>query len=197
MSAKKIAYYDFEVGAGATFQPVFRWGTDELISKAITAITQAAGAVVSCAAHGVPDGWPVAVVSAKGMTEANATRYPPRGADWHAATVVTSGTVQLNDLNTADFPAYTSGGFLVWNTPVDLAAVKATLTIRDAPVTGTVLATLTSTPAAGIVLNNTDKTITATLATAALTWTLGYYDLEVDDGSGKIDQIVTGTIAIV
>lgn len=191
------AEFDFEVSAGETFQPVFRWGTDALISKAITAISQAAGAVVSCAAHGIPDGWPVAVVSAKGVTEINATRYPPRGDDWHAATVVTDGTVQLNDVNTSDFPAYTSGGFLVWNTPVDLAAAKATLVIRDAPITGTVLVTLTSTPASGIVLDNTDKTISATLETVALTWTLGYYDLELDDGSGSITQLFSGTIAII
>ena len=187
---------DFCVGAGETFQPTIRWSTDVLGSKAITAISQAAPAVVTAPAHGIPDGWQVSVVSAKGMTQINAKEFPPRGVDWQKGTVLTVDTVQLNKVNSADFAAYTSGGFLVFQTPVSLAGASGIFTIRDAPVSGAVLATLTSSPAAGLTLNDTTKTITPVLATAALTWTVGYYDLEITDSTGRVWQVLSGTITI-
>jgi hypothetical protein len=187
---------DFCIGAGETFQPVLRWGSEVLISKPITAISQAAPAVVTAVGHAVPDGWRVAVVSAKGMTQINAENFPPRGTDWQKATVLTVDTVQLNKVNSADYAAYSSGGFLVYNTPVTLAGMTGVFTIRDAPLTGTVLATLTSSPAAGLTLNDTTKQILPVLATAALTWTTGYYDLELTDTGGKITQLLSGVITI-
>lgn len=187
---------NFCVGAGETFQPILRWGSEVLLSKPITAITQAAPVVVTAVGHGVPDGWRVAVVSAKGMTQINAQNFPPVGNDWQKATVLTADTVQLNKVNSADFAAYTSGGFLVYNTPVTLAGMTGVFTIRDAPITGAVLATLTSSPAAGLTLNDTTKQILPVLSTAALTWNTGYYDLEMTDAGGKVTQLLTGTITI-
>ena len=185
---------DFCVSAGETFQPVLRWGSDVLVSKAITAVTQAAPAVVTAVGHGVPDGWRVAVVSVRGMTQINAEKFPPSGADWHRATVLTADTVQLNKVNAADYTAYTSGGFLVYSTPVSLSGMTARMIIRDAPGTGTILATLTE--LAGITLDNTAKTITPLLTTAALTWTTGYYDLELTDSGGIVVQLLSGVITI-
>lgn len=194
MSGKNMQ--NFNVGAGATFQPILRWGTSVLSSKPVSAISQAAPSVVTATAHGIPDGWQVAVVSAKGMTQINAVNYPPRGADWHRATVLTPDTVQLNTVNSADYAAYTSGGFLVYATPASLAGATGVLTIRDAPLTGTVLAALTSSPAAGLTLNDTTKQILPVLATAGLTWTVGYYDLVITGAGGVITQLLTGTITI-
>jgi hypothetical protein len=185
---------DFCVGTGETFQPVLRWGSEVLISKPISAISQAAPVVVSAVGHAVPDGWRVAVVSAKGMTQINAKNFPPTGTDWHKATVLTVDTVQLNRVNSADYAAYLSGGFLVYNTPVTLTGMTAKMTIRDAPITGAVLVTLTE--ILGITLNDTAKTITPLLATAALTWTTGYYDLELTDTGGKVTQLLSGVITI-
>lgn len=187
---------DFCVGAGETFQPIIRWGSDVLISKPITAATQAAPVVVTAVGHGVPDGWRVAVVSVKGMTQLNAQKFPPVGTDWNKATVLTADTVQLNKINTADYAAYTSGGFLVYNTPVSLLGITAVMTIRDAPITGNVLTTLTSSPASGLTLNDTTKQILPVLATAGLTWSVGYYDLELTDAGGKVTQLLTGTITV-
>lgn len=184
---------DFCVSAGATFQPVLRWGSDVLTSKAITGITQAAPAVVTAIGHGVPNGWQVAVVSAKGMIQINAGNFPPRGSDWQKAAVLTADTVQLNSVNSADYTAYSSGGFLVYNTPITLTGMTARMVIKDAP-GGTVLATLTE--VSGITLDNTAKTISISLATAALTWTLGYYDLELTDTGSVVTQLLSGTISI-
>jgi hypothetical protein len=185
---------DFCVGAGETFQPVLRWGSSTLTSKPITGISQAAPAVVTAVGHGVVAGWQVAVVSAKGMTQINAARFPPAGNDWHPAAILTADTLQLADVNSADYTAYSSGGFLVYNTPVDLTGMTARMVIRDAPGSATILATLTE--IAGITLDNTAKTIKPVLATAALTWTLGYYDLELTDTLGVVTQLLTGTISI-
>ena len=153
-----------------------------------------APAVVTAVGHGVVAGWQVAVVSAKGMTQINASRFPPSGTDWHPAAILTADTLQLADVNSADYAAYLSGGFLVYNTPVTLTGMTARLIIRDAPVTGNILVTLTE--ISGITLDNTAKTITPKLATAALTWTVGYYDLELTDSLGVVTQLLTGTISI-
>lgn len=189
-----IERHDFEVAYGETFRPVIRWATPELVSTAITAISQTAPVVVTATSHGTPAGWPVAVVSAKGMTQINAPRFPPRAGDWHAATVMTADTVKLNDVNSADFSAYTSGGFLVRQKPVPLAGCTARLVIRDAPVDGTVLHTLTQ--LVGITVDEAAFTISPKLDTAGLTWRIGYYDLEVTDTSLAVTQLLTGTITI-
>lgn len=187
---------NFCVGAGETFQPIIRWGSEVLISKPITGISQAAPVVVTAVGHVVPDGWQVAVVSAKGMLQINAASFPPAGADWHKATVLTADTVQLNKVNSADYAAYLSAGFLVYNTPVTLAGMTGVLTIRDAPVVGNILVSLTSSPAAGLTLNDTTKQILPVLATAGLLWSTGYYDLELTDAGGVVTQLLTGTITI-
>lgn len=189
-----IGHRDFCVANGETFLPTIRWGTDTLLSFPITGITQAAPVVVTAAGHLVPDGWPVAIVSAKGMTQINATRYPPQGAGWHPATVLSANTIGINDINSADFSAYTSGGFLIYNTPVTLTGMTARMVIRDAPVDGAILMTLTE--LAGITINNTGKTIVPKFATAGLTWNIGYYDLELTDTAGTIVQLLSGVITI-
>jgi hypothetical protein len=182
---------DFCIGAGATFHPVIRWGTDVLVSKPITAITQAAPAAVTATAHGAPNGWQAAVVSALGMTQINAERYPPSGSDWQPITVIDANTVALNNVDSADYTAYLSGGFLVYSAPGLLAGMTATMTFWDNPAkTGTPLLTITPT------LDFTAKTIAPLLATAGLTWALGYYNLDVTDSGGIITRILTGTLAI-
>ena len=169
--------YNFCVAKGATFQPTIRWGSPELTSKAITGITQAMPAVVTAIGHSVPDGWPVAIVSAKGMTQANAAHNPPSGQDWHDATLLTADTLRVEGLNTAGYSAYTSGGYLVYKTPVDISAAAFTMDIKDSPENGVSLLTLASSPAAGISVDSGNRLILPTFETAALTWDTGYYTL--------------------
>lgn len=186
---------DFTVQSGETWHPTVRWGTGVLTTVAITAITMAAPAAITATGHGVPNGWPVAVVGVTGMTQINATRYPPQGADWHDATVPNANTIELNDVSSADYNAYASGGFVVYDTPKDLTGVSCTLTIYDNPEhTGTPLATLTS--PTGITIETTLKTITPLLQTAALTWSLGYYRLLATELSGVVTELLRGTITI-
>jgi hypothetical protein len=186
---------DFCLDIGETFHPSIRWGTDVLISKPIGGITQAAPVVITALSHGVPNGWPVAVVSAQGMTQINATRYPPKGADWHKATVLTNDTISINDINSADYSPYTTGGFLVYSSPISLNGVTATMKIWDNPnETGTPLLTLTE--IAGITLDSVNSTITPRFETTGITWNTGYYDLDITDADGIVTNVLTGTITI-
>ncbi|WP_396328493.1 hypothetical protein [Burkholderia anthina] len=187
---------DFCVSAGATFHPTVRWATDVLTSVPITGITQTTPPVITAAAHGVPNGWSVAVVAAGGMTQINATRYPPQGPDWEKATVLSADTVALNSENAATYTPYTSGGFLVYNTPAALTGVTAAMTIWDNPDrTGTPLTTLTST-GGQIAVDTVLMTLTPELQTAGLAWAQGYYTFDVTDASGIVTELMRGTITI-
>lgn len=187
---------DFCIRKGETFLKKFYWSDGSLVTKAISAITQAAPVQITAASHGLVNGWKAAVVSARGMTEINANNYPPTEQEYHDVAVVDSNNVRLTDVNSADFSAYTSGGFLVYPAPIDLASATAIMMIRDYPESGVELLELTSSPAAGIVLDNTNKVIEVTFETAAVTWQIGYYDLEITLSSGRIVQIADGAITI-
>lgn len=184
---------DFQVRAGETFTSTVRWGDGTLTSKAITAITQTAPAAVTATAHGLPSGWRCAVVGAKGMTEINAGRYPPDV--WHTGVPSDVNTVALSDVSSADYSAYVSGGYLVYETPKDLTGVTATLSVYDSPDhSGTPLLTLTS--GVGITIDNANKTITPLLQTAGLLWTTGYYRLDATESSGVVTELLRGIIDI-
>lgn len=189
---------DITIKKGKTFRLVTRWETLPFIYKAISGITQAAPVVITASAHGLPEGWRTAVVSAVGMKEINAKSFPPAEDEFKKATVLTSSTVSLNEVNSADYHAYTSGGYLVYYTPVDLDGYTARLQVRATEqATGAPLLSLTS--SAGITLDNTNKTITITISaadTADLDFATGVYELEMEDGSGVVDQLLKGTVTV-
>lgn len=122
---------DFVITQGKTFSQVLRWEAPPIIYKPITAISKVAPVSITAAGHSVPSGWRVAVVSVVGMTEINAKNTPPRATDYHQATVVDPNTVALNDINASGYTAYVSGGYLQFNTPVNLTGFTARMTIKD------------------------------------------------------------------
>lgn len=186
---------DFCVPVGETFHPTLRWGSGVYTTKAITGISKAAPAVITSAGHLVPNGWPVALTGVQGMTQINATRYPPAGDDWHYATVVDVDTVSLNDVDSSNFTTYASGGFLAYDTPTPLAGVTIAMTIYENPQrTGTPLATLTS--GTEITIDPVLQTITPRLQTAALAWDTGYYRVDATDSGGTVTEILRGIITI-
>jgi hypothetical protein len=186
---------DFSVSQGETFHPTIRWAGVALTTVPVAAISQSAPVVVTAWAHAVPPGWPVALASVGGMSQINARRYPPQGDDWHAATVIDVDRVSLNDMNSADFGAYASGGFLVYATPMALDGVTVHMAIYSSPDrSGTPLATLTS--GAGITVDARARTIIPELQTAGLAWDIGYYELDATDSAGVVTRILTGTITL-
>lgn len=189
--------HDIVIQQGKTFNQVVRWESTPIVYKLITGITQAAPAQITATGHGVPAGWRVAIVSVKGMLGINAKNTPPRSSEYHAATVVSANAISLNDVNSSDYSPYTSGGYVQYNTPVDMAGFAARMTIKDR-VGGTVLETLTNANAK-IVLDNTAKTITILLdaaTTAAYTWVKGVYDLEMVSAGGVVTAILSGNVTV-
>ena len=188
---------DLIIQQGKTFTRVIRWAVGPYIYKPITAITQAAPASVTCTAHGLVEGWRAAIVSVAGMTQINAANAPPRSDDYHKVTVTDVNTVSFNDINSARYSAYASGGYLQYLTPVSLAGYTARMSIKDA-VGGTEILSLT-TENFRIVLNDTAKTITLivdAITTAALTAEYGVYDLELVAADGAVTVLLSGSITI-
>lgn len=188
---------DFTIEQGKTFSQLLRWEAPPIIYKPITAITQAAPVSITSTAHGIPDGWRVAVVSVKGMTQLNAQNTPPKDKDYHRVTVVDVDTIEINNVNSADFKPYTSGGYLQFNTPIDLTGFTARMTVKD-KVGGTELLTLT-TENGGINIDTANYVITLTVSaidTEAMTWKKGVYDLEMVSATDEVTALLAGTIIV-
>jgi hypothetical protein len=191
--AKKL---DLEILQGDTFTRLVRWETPPFIYKPITGATQAAPVSITAIAHGVKNGWRVAVVSVKGMKALNASHGGTRDSDYHQATIPDVDHVTLNKVNSADYDPYTSGGYLQYYTPVDMTSYTARMTIKD-KIGGTILIALVS--PTDIVLDNTNHTITITIGaavTAAFAWTKGTYDLELVSPTGVVTKLFKGNVTI-
>lgn len=186
---------DFCVGAGATFAPVIRWGLKTFTSVPITAIAQSTPVQITAPAHNCPSGWPAAVVGVVGMYEINARRYPPEKPDLSAVTVLDADDISFNDVSSALYQPYVSGGSLVFNTPADLDGVSAVMSFYDRPEMDDLpLVTLTS--GSGITIDTVGKTIIPQLQTLGLLWTTAYYSLEVTDATGFVTRLLEGTLTI-
>lgn len=183
---------------GCTFRKVVRWETSSFSAADISAMPQAGIArVTTLAPHGIPDGWRVAVVDAKGMTELNALHNPPRPGDFRVATAISANDVEFNDVSSLSFKPYKSGGSLKWYTPHDLAGYTARMDIVDE--SGVVLTSLT-TANSQIVVDATEKVIDLILTaaqTAALTFKAGSFALEMISPTGEVTPILTGAVRVV
>lgn len=196
MAAKKL---NLVIRQGETFTRVIRWETPPFVYKPITAITQAAPVSITATTHNLKSGWRVAVVSAGGMEQINAKNSPPRDNEFEQCTVGDANTISLNRVNSTEFDAYTSGGYLQYYTPVSLAGFSARMDIKNRPGGTELLAITSGAPDNRITLDDTNHTITVTISaadTALLTWQRGYYDLEMVSGAGVVTTIFSGTVTV-
>jgi hypothetical protein len=187
---------DLTILQGRTYSHPIKWETDVIVYKPITGITQAAPCIVTATGHGAPDGWRVAIVSVKGMTQINASN-PPKDSEYVVAKVLTTDTIELNTVNAAEYKTYTSGGYVQYNTPQDLTSYVARMSIKD-KVGGTELMALT-TANTRILIDNATKTITLDIDasdTAAITWKAGTYDLELESPSGVVTALMYGAVKV-
>jgi hypothetical protein len=182
---------------GSDFFHTVRWETEPVVFKAITGITQAAPARVTCSSHGLTSGWSVAVVSVKGMTQINAANSPPKSSDFIEVSVVDANTVDLVGVNAAGYKAYISGGYLQFNTAKSLSGYTARMSIKD-KVDGTELLRL-DTSNGRIVIDDATKVIELDVPAVimeAITWKKGVYDLEMVSLEGVVTSILTGTVTV-
>jgi hypothetical protein len=196
---------DFTLKQGKTFSRVLRWGAEPIRYIPISAITNTAPVVITCAQnHELPDGWSAAIVSVRGMVEINASTPPRLKSDYKKVTVVNPTTLSINSINASDFKPYVSGGYVQYYTPVDLTGYTARMTIRSR-LGGPALLTLTV-PAggtlgpneSGILLDPAASTVTVVISaadTAAMTWQRGVYDLEMEL-TGTVTELSSGTILV-
>lgn len=193
------AEQDLVIQQGKTFSRVVRWESFPLVYKAITAITRGGPVSITATSHGMPDNWRATVVSAGGMRQINASTWPPRANDFHRAIKVDANTVTFNDVDSELYTVYTSGGSLVYYTPVSLAGYTARMTIKDV-VGGTAQTSGTLTTSnSRIALDDTAKTITLTISatdTALIDWASGVYDLELVSGTGVVTQLLKGNVTV-
>ena len=190
---------DLTIQQGRTFSLALRWESPPVVYRPITAIAQTAPARLTVPAHGVPDGWRVAITNVKGMTEINAEANKLTSRDYHQATVLDANTVEINDINAAGFKAYTSGGYIQFDTPVDLTGFTARMAIKNR-VGGTVLYTLT-TENGGIVIDAAAKLVTLKISAADTTlmaFTTGVYDLEMVSGAtpAVVTALISGRVTV-
>ena len=204
-----ITEKDLPITQGDTFNVIVRWENGDLIvRKPITGISFASGAPRFTAnGHGCVNGWRAHVALIKGPTQLNAQNNPPRGSDYHPATFVDADTVEFNDITAVDdngraLPAWTEGGFLIYNAPVDMTGYTARMTIRD-KLGGTVLASTDPLDAPldvlTITIDNTAKTILLSIEatdTDDLAWKTGVYDLEMVSATGKVTKIMRGKVTV-
>jgi hypothetical protein len=187
---------DITVLKGATFTRTLRWDTGVPVYKGISFIGQVAPAAIACTGHGVPDGWPVAIVSVQGMTQIN-VEDPADRSLYTPANVVDPNNLTLPFVNAASYSAYLTGGYVRYFAPTDLASFTARMHIR-ASINADDPATVELTSPTDIVLDNTAKTIIYTISaavTAALEITEGVYDLELVNGD-TVYRIIQGCVTI-
>lgn len=189
--------YDLTLPRGETFVLGVRWEAGPWLYSAITSVSNGAPAVITTTGHTIPDGWEVAVVDAKGLTQLNAKNNPPKRSDMRRATVLSATMVELNDVSSASFGRHTaSTGYLAWMTPKSLVGYSARMQIRDRS-GGAVLLSLTSGAGDGIALDDNLKLIEVTITAAqteAMNWTSGVYDLELVSSGGVVTKLLKGTV---
>lgn len=188
---------DLVLTQGSSFSQAITWETPPYIYKPIQSITKSAPVSIGCTAHGLTAGWRVAVVSVQGMWEINAANSPPKPKDFHDVTITDANTVTLNDVNSSDFTAYATGGYLQFYTPVDLTGYTARMAIKTG-YGGTTILTLDTT-LGGLTIDVTSKLITISITavqTAAITQSRGVYDLEMVSSSGVVTKLLSGAVTI-
>ncbi len=191
--------YDLDLRRGATFVLSVRWETEPWLYAAIASIALTAPVAITSAAQTIPDGWNVAVVDAKGLTQLNARNNPPKASDMRRATVVSNTVIEFNETSAAGYGRHTaSTGYLAWMTPQSLLDHTARMQIKDR-IGGTVLASLTSSPGGGIVLDDAGKVIEITITaeqSEAFAWTSAVYDLELVSAAGKVTALLEGAVSV-
>lgn len=179
---------------GKTFSLVVRWEVEPIIRKPITAISLDYGAPrLTVASHGIPDGWRGTVYSVGGMKPINEIGY-------QSMTVIDANTIEFNSVTPIDddgrsWPAYTNGGFLMFNTPQTLSGYTARMDIKD-KIGGSVWASSEVADAPNNIINiavsDSNKTIELTInavATAAIVAKKGVADLEMVSPMGVVTKL--------
>lgn len=182
---------NFTMYQGSTFKEVFRWESNNKIYKPITNITKSAPVVITAAGHGLPIGWRTKITNVEGMKQINSEDT------YNIVTAATTNDVTINAINSLAYTAYTSGGVLEYNEPVNLSGYTARMQVRPKVSSDTVLLEL-NTANGGILLDTSLYTITIVATdtqTKDLTFSSAVYSLEMVK-AGEVKQLITGNVIL-
>ena len=184
---------NFKMYQGSTFSEVLRWESAKKVYKTITGVTQAAPCIVTAPTHGLPDGWRVKLTNIGGMTDLNSTE------EYKVITKLTADTVELNAVNSVGYKAYTTGGILEYQQPVDLSGYTARMQLRSSLTSTTTLDEYTSVNGKIQIdtVNYSIIILVDAVSTAAYTFNSALYSLELVSGTGVVTQLATGNITLV
>lgn len=181
---------NLKIYQGATFTEVLRWESHLKTYAPISAISLTAPVVVTSTGHQIPLGWRVKVKGVSGTKEINSDEYV-------YVTASEPNLITIGDINAIGYGDYVSGGVIEYNTPKPLAGFTARMQVRPKLASDQVILDLT-TENGGIIINDTNKTITITIsaaATAALAFKTGVYSLELVNGT-EVIPFVHGTVTL-
>lgn len=193
MEPAKISYKIYQ---GSTFNETLRWESETKQYAPISNITQAAPCVITTSsAHGVPINWRVRVTGVSGMKDINTISED----SYYLVTGKTSTTLTLNQVNSAAYGAYTSGGIVEYNTPIPITGYTAQMQIRETLESEVVLHEMT-TANGGIVIDSVNYTISLSIP-ASVTRTFNFdaavYSCELTDNQNNIIPFLSGNISLV
>jgi len=189
------AKLNYKVYQGATFQEIYRWESQTKVYASIQAISKTAPCIITTTTNSnIPQGWRFRVTGVQGMKEINTV------ADaFYVATEINAQQVTVNEINSAGYTTYTSGGILEYNQPVDLSIYSARMQIRETVDSTTIIHEATSANSQ-IVLNNTNKTITITIpagVTQNFTFETAVYSVELFEATGRVIPFLVGNLSLI
>jgi hypothetical protein len=189
------AKINYKIYQGSTFDETLRWESETKQYMPISSITQAAPCVITTSGtHSVPLNWRVRVTGVNGMKDINTVADDA----YYLVTSKTSNSVTLNQVNSAGYGAYTSGGILSWNTPIPLTGYSAQMQIRETLESTTVLAEL-STANNRIIIDPVNFTISIKLPatlTATFTFDSAVYSMELTDNQNSVFPFLSGSVSL-
>lgn len=187
------AKINFKMYQGSTFNESLRWESGKKIYKTITNITQAAPCVVTSTNHGIPDQWRVKITNVGGMKDINSSE------NYNVATRIDADTIELNSINAVGFAAYTSGGVIEYNEPVDITGYTARMQIREKIESVDFIDEYT-TLAGTLVIDDVAHTISIVIpaiTTTAYTFSQVVYSLELESPGGVVTPFANGQISLI
>lgn len=188
---------DIEILQGVTWAYAWRWFTDTMVHKPITAVAIGLPTNVTAAAHGLVNTQqqPVWITGVNGPRSLNTDDYKcvdPRWAD-----VVDANTLAV-DFDSGSLSPYTSGGTLTYLLPVDLTGWTAALSIYNSLGDAVALLVIDTGSNGGVTVDaqgNINTTVTAEQATT-LGLINGWYKLELTDPSGNVTRLAEGAFTV-
>lgn len=190
------ARINLRVYQGSTFNETYRWESSTKSYATIANIDRSAPCVVQLTA-GTPKppvGWRSRITGVQGMREINS----PTEESYYLVTGINGDNLTINSVDSTNYAVYTSGGVLSWNTPVPLVGYTAKMQIRES--IGTPLLLELTTSNSGIIIDTVNYTIRIVMSsqqTAAFTFPVALYSLELTDSLGDINTFMTGSVTLV